>query len=171
MGFYGWLDKANISIKITEILPTVTLEYKYTKFFQLLNENYIICSEKGIHLYDSQIKNKKSELLFSDEISENDFYFVSIEQFSIDEGGYVVILYKDTFYFYSYSGIKLFSCDLSLSAAGTEYTLNLHKKGERYNFMVGYINEDKSSMISYYNIDISNKIIKEIITKNIVLRS
>ena len=146
------------------------LEYKYTKFFQLLNDNYIICSEKGIHLYDSQIKNKKSEFLFTSEItSVYDFYFVNIDQFSLDEGGQVIIIYKDTFYFYSYSGTKLFSCDLPISALGKGYTLVLYKNGENFNFMVGYIGIDKSTMVGYYNIDISNQKISEITTKNIVL--
>ena len=57
---------------------------------QLHNEDYLLCTEKGIFLYDSKIKNKKSEFSFELEISQEDFNFVNIEQFSIEEGGYVV---------------------------------------------------------------------------------
>ena len=155
-------------IKANELI----LKYKYMKFFQLLNENYLLCSEKGIHLYDSQIKNKINETLFSTEISSADeFYFVNIEQFSIEEGGYVIILYKDVFYFYSYSGFQLFSCDLPFSSSGKAYTLVLYKNGDQFNFIIGYIGDGDKTMIGYYNINISNKLITEITTKNIILRS
>ncbi len=148
-----------------------SLDYKYIIFFQLLNENYILCTEKGIHLYDSQIENLISQKLFSEEISESDFKFVNIDQFSIDEDGYVIIVYKNIFYFYSYSGSLLFSCDLTITITGKTYTLVPYKSGDSYNFMLGYIGESSSTMINYYNINIPNESIELLTTKNIVLRS
>ena len=148
-----------------------SLDYKYVIFFQLLNENYILCTEKGIHLYDSQIKNLITQKLFSEEISESDFNFVNIEQFSLDEDGYVIIVYKNIFYFYSYSGSLLFSCNLTITITGKTYTLVPYKSGDSYNFMLGYIGESSSTMINYYNINIPNESIELLTTKNIVLRS
>ena len=148
-----------------------SLDYKYIIFFQLLNGNYILCTEKGIHLYDSQIENLISQKLFSEEISESDFNFVNIEQFSLDEDGYVIIVYKNIFYFYSYSGSLLFSCDLTITITGKTYTLVPYKSGDSYNFMLGYLGESKSTMINYYKINIPNESIELLTTKNIVLRS
>ena len=97
------------NIKTDEII----FEFKHTNFFQLINGNYILCTEKGIYLYDSQIKNNLSEHIFETEVSSaDDFYFVTIEQFSIDDGGNIVILYKDKFYFYTKEGEYKFSTDL-----------------------------------------------------------
>ena len=58
----------------------IVFEFKHTKFFQLINDKYILCTEKGIYLYDSQLKNKISDHIFTTEISSaSDFYFVTIE--------------------------------------------------------------------------------------------
>jgi parallel beta-helix repeat protein len=55
------------SIKADEIV----FEFKHTDFFQLINNNYILCTEKGIYLYDSKLKNKISEHNFTTEVSSS----------------------------------------------------------------------------------------------------
>jgi hypothetical protein len=136
-----------------------------------LNDNYIICTEKGIHLYDSQIENLISENLFSTEISSSDFTFVNIEQYTLDEGGYVIIIYKEKFYLYSYSGALLFPCDLTLSPYEGGYTLVPYKKDDSYNFILGYLDSNQKTMINYYKINIPGEEIVLISTKNILIRS
>ena len=153
------------------IADELVFEFKYTKFFQLINGNYILCSEKGIYLYDSQLKNTISGNLFQTEVSSaDDFYFVTIEQFPNDDGGNIVILYKDIFYFYSKEGEFKFSTDLPFQQSGKSYTLVPYKKGEQLNVIIGYI-ENTKTMVGYYKIDISNEKLTEIITTNIILRS
>ena len=111
------------------ILDERIFEFKYTNFFQLFNENYILCTENGIYLYDSQLKNKISNHTLKTEVSNiDDFYFVTIEQFPLDDGGNIVILYKDKFYFYSNEGEYIFSTDLPFQQSGTSYTLVPYKK-------------------------------------------
>jgi len=150
----------------------IVFEFKHTNFFQLINENYILCTEKGIYLYDSKLKNKISEHNFTTEVSSaSDFYFVNIDQFSLNDGGNIVILYKDKFYFYSKEGKYIFSTDLSLQQNGLSYTLAPYKKGEQFNIIIGYIGSSKSPMVGYYKIDVSNKTLSEITTTNIILRT
>ena len=156
------------SIKVDEIV----FEFKHTNFFQLINDNYILCTEKGIYLYDSKLKNKISEHNFTTEVSSaSDFYFVNIDQFSLNDGGNIVILYKDKFYFYSKEGEYIFSTDLSLQQNGLSYTLVPYKKGEQLNIIIGYIGSSQSPMVGYYKINISNKTLSEITTTNIIMRS
>ena len=112
------------SIKADE----VSLPYKYSNFFQLYNDDYLLCTEKGIFLYDSQLRNLKEEYPFASEISLEDFNYVNIEQFTVEEGGYGVILYKDTFYFFSNSGIIIFPYPLPFTPSGNGFTLVLQKK-------------------------------------------
>ena len=155
------------NIKTDEII----FEFKHTNFFQLINGNYILCTEKGIYLYDSQIKNNLSEHIFETEVSSaDDFYFVTIEQFSIDDGGNIVILYKDKFYFYTKEGEYKFSTDLPFQQSGKSYTLVPYKKGDQLNVIIGY-RENTNTMVGYYKIDVTNKILSEITTTNIILRS
>ena len=149
----------------------IVFEFKHTNFFQLINGNYILCTEKGIYLYDSKIKNNLSEHIFETEISSaEDFYFVTIEQFSIDDGGNIVILYKDKFYFYSKEGDFIFSIDLPFQPSGKSYTLVPYKKGDQFNVIIGY-RENTNTMIGYYKIDVANEILSEITTNNIILRT
>ena len=156
------------SIKADEI----EFEFKHTNFFQLINGNYILCTEKGIYLYDSQLKNSiSSGYTFQTEVSSSDdFYFVTIEQFSIDDGGNIVILYKDKFYFYTKEGEYIFDTDLPFQQSGKFYTLVPYKKGDQLNVIIGYI-QNTNTMVGYYKIDISNKVLSEITTTNIILRS
>ena len=150
----------------------IVFEFKHTKFFQLINDKYILCTEKGIYLYDSQLKNKISDHIFTTEISSaSDFYFVIIEQFPLNDGGNIVILYKDKFYFYSKEGEYIFSTDLPFQQSGTSYTLVPYKKGEQLNVIIGYIGQGQSTMVGYYRIDISNEKLLEITTTNIILRT
>ena len=44
-------------------------DFTYAKFFQLINERYIICTGKGIYLYDSQLNNRLSEKIFDNAIN------------------------------------------------------------------------------------------------------
>ena len=156
------------SIKADEIV----FEFKHTDFFQLINDNYILCTEKGIYLYDSKLKNKISEHNFTTEVSSaSDFYFVNIDQFSLNDGGNIIILYKDKFYFYSKEGEYLFSTDLPFQQTGTSYTLVPYKEEEQLNVIIGYSGSNKNTMIGYYNINIFNKTLSEIITTNITLRT
>ena len=149
----------------------ILFEFKHVNFFQLINGNYILCTEKGIYLYDSQIKNNLSKHIFETEVSSSaDFYFVTIEQFSIHDGGNIVILYKDNFYFYSKEGEYIFSTDLPFQQSGKSYTLVPYKKGDQLNVIIGY-RENTNTMVGYYKIDVSNKILSEIITTNIILRT
>ena len=147
-------------------------DFTYAKFFQLINERYIICTEKGIYLYDSQLNDKLSETIFDSEItSTNDLYFINIEQFSTEDGGNVIVLYKTKFYFFSSLGILLFEDDLTFTTEGVTYTLVPYKNNDMLNFIVGYLGTNKATMIGYYNIDISNKKITEIVTTNFIMRS
>ena len=149
----------------------ILFEFKHVNFFQLINDNYILCTEKGIYLYDSQIKNNLSEHIFETEVSSSDdFYFVTIEQFSIDDGGNIVILYKDNFYFYSKEGEYIFSTDIPFQQSGKSYTLVPYKKGDQLNVIIGY-RDNTNTMIGYYKIDVYNKILSEITTTNIIIRT
>ena len=153
------------------ILDERIFEFKYTNFFQLFNENYILCTENGIYLYDSQLKNKISNLTLKTEVSSiDDFYFVTIEQFPLDDGGNIVILYKDKFYFYSNEGEYIFSTDLPFQQSGTSCTLVPYKKGEELNIIIGY-RENQHTMVGYYKINISNETLSEITTTNIILKT
>ena len=72
------------------------LNAKFIKIFELLDENYILCTEKHIKIVDTNFKNLLFQYNLTTEITNShDFEFVAIAQFSNEDGGKIIVLYKD----------------------------------------------------------------------------
>ena len=139
--------------------------FKYSKIFELHNENYLICTEKGIYIYDSEFKNNLSSYTFTTEVTDkNSFEFVSIAQYPKEDGGQIVVLYKNKIYLFEQSGEIIVDTSINLTQNGEYYTLELYKDENDYNFIVGYING--KIFIGYYRFNIEDNSISEIITIN-----
>ena len=139
--------------------------FKYSKIFELHNENYLICTEKGIYIYDSDFKNNLSSYIFTTEVTDkNSFEFVSIAQYPKEDGGQIVVLYKNKIYLFEQSGEIIVDTSINLTQNGEYYTLELYKDENDYNFIVGYING--KIFIGYYRFNIEDNSISEIITIN-----
>ena len=131
-------------------------EFKYSKFFELYNGNYLLCTEDGIYIYDYEFKKNLSDYKFTTKIqSREDFEFVSFAQYSIEDGGKIIVLYKEKIYFLEQSGSIIIESPFNVTQTGSYYTLVPYKDGREYYFIVGYLNY--KIYIGYYKFDIQTK--------------
>ena len=143
--YYKPLIKNKYIIFIFIFLKTIFSEeiifnYKYAKFLELLDENYIMCTEKDISIYDSTFKINYFLYNFTTEVKGvDDFQFVTISQYPNEDGGNIIVLYKTKAYLIYSSYSRIIEANLSLSLSSTYYTLVPYKVGNNYNFIIGYI--------------------------------
>ena len=115
------------------------------KTFELQNRDILICSEKGIFLSENEITNPKFGYLFDEEISKEDFSFLTISQYQESEN-YVIILYKKIIYIFNSEGNYITHANIYFFPGGSYYTLVLYKLDSEINeyyFIIGYINENQ----------------------------
>ena len=69
----------------------------------LLNNDNILVINNGIHFFDANLQNEKTEkkVLFDTEIAESDFNKIAIAQFSTVYDEYIMVLAKNIMYFFT----------------------------------------------------------------------
>ena len=133
-------------------------EFKFSKFLELNDDNYFICTEKGIYIYDSELKYQISQYNFTEEITEKDeFELVTMSQYSNEDGGEIIAVYKNRFFLFSSSGVNLIDCNITIEQSGDFYALVPYKKNSEYNIIICYIGKNYLFMIDVYEINISEK--------------
>ena len=139
----------------------------FPHYFQLNNGKNLLCCKTGIYVYDSNFKNIIHNHLFDVEIkSIDEAKFIVIDQFSREEGGNVIVLCKDKFYYLNSEGDYFFDYNITLTNNnGLYYTLVPYKENNKFNFIVGIFDNQNQVNILYYNINIESRkidLIKEI---------
>lgn len=134
--------------------------YDYSKFFELNNGNFLILTENAIYIYDSKLENKISELVTGFQIeTKEDFNFVTFAQYSKEEGGDIIILYKDFIYYFYQENSRYIECQINLETGGLYYTLVPYKIVDKLFFIVGFIDKETKLAINIYEIDVEQNII------------
>ena len=146
-------------------------EFKFSEFLELNDENYLLCSEKGIYIYDPELKNQISQYNFTEEITEREkFKFVTMSQYSNEDGGEIIVLYENKFYLFSSSGDNIIDSDINIPEQKEKYyTLVPYKNNSEYNFIISYLDKNQKFNIIIYNINKSEKSINPKINVNISL--
>ena len=141
--------------------PYKTLACLYPRLFSMQNGNNLLICKEGIFIYDPNFDQKISFDPLKKEITDNlEVELITISQYP--NNGNIIIITKDKFYFLSSEGKVIFDDDLNLNiflaGSGCEYyTLVPYKYENNYNFIVGFINNDKYFDIIYYKINISQQ--------------
>ena len=140
------------------------LTCKYPHYFQLNNGYNLLCCSKGIYTYDYEFDQILYNHPFDTEVSETEAEYIVIDQYSDDEGGNVIVLGQNKFYYLDNKGDFIFDADISLTNnAGFHYTLVPYKRNTDYNFIVGIFDSSNQIILNNYKI---NSIGKEIIKDN-----
>ena len=141
------------------LLDEILFEFKFSNFLELNNQNYFICTEKGIYMYDSELKNQLLQYNFTTEITEkDDFKFVTMSQYSDEEGGAIIALYKNKFYFFSSSGDNIIDCDINIEQQKEKYyTLVPYVNNTEHIFINCYLDQNDKLNIYIYNINSTQK--------------
>ena len=76
---------------------SIGFNVNYVKTFELYNENILICSDKGIYLFDKSLNTYNERNIFSNSITQDKFGFITINQFK-DRNKYITVLYEKNIY-------------------------------------------------------------------------
>ena len=120
------------------------LDVHFMKTFELQDENILICTEKGIYLYDKSTGIYIQQKIFSEIIPDNKLNFVTINQFEVGKK-LIIVLYENYIYILSEEGIYFTEKKVNFGSQDTYYTL-VPYKFEKNNvdniyhfFYVGYL--------------------------------
>ena len=142
------------------------LTCKYPHYFQLNNGYNLLCCSKGIYTYDFSFNQMLFNHTFDTEInSETEAQYIVIEQFSEDEGGNVIVLDQNNFYYLNNEGKFIFDSNISLIHNNNNffhYTLVPYKYNNDYYFIVGMFNSSSQVFLYNYKINSFDKVITKI---------
>ena len=160
-------------IKCQETIFNLTC--KYPHYFQLNNGYNLLCCSNGIYTYNYAFDQILFNYSFEKEISTlNEAKYIVIDQFSDDEGGNIIVLGQNEFYYLNNEGNFIFDSNISLSINRDNmyYSLVPYKINDDYNFIVGVFDSSNQIILYCYNINsigkkiTKNKEIKPIITNS-----
>ena len=101
-------------IKCQEIIFNLTCNFPH--YLLLNNGNYLLYCSKGIFLYNNQFDKILSNNTFDIEVQNIDeAKYTIIEQFSDDEGGNIIVLGKNLFYYFDSEGGFIFKSNFTLT--------------------------------------------------------
>ena len=138
---------------------SIGFNVNYVKTFELYNENILICSDKGIYLFDKSLNTYNERKIFSNSISLDKFGFITINQFK-DRNKYITVLYEKNIYILTKEGQICFEKNINFDSVGTYYTLvlvpfdsEINDDNSYYYFFIGYIkgnNGESQFIIDYF---------------------
>ena len=142
----------------------IVFNYRFIKIVELIDENYIMCTEKNINIFDSNFKNLIFQHNLTTEIPDKDtFEFVTISQYPNEDGGRIIVLYKNKVYLIYSSYSKILQDNININHQNSKYyTLVPYKDGDNYNFIIGYI--DNIIKLAYYKFNIGSNSVELINT-------
>ena len=133
--------------------------------FILLNDNIIICSNKGFFTFDSNF-NSLYNYTFSTELTldNNEYKYPSFTQFPEEEGGYIICYILKNIYIFDKTGKFIFLNDAGetsfISDRVNNYIINAFKyKNDEYYYTIitaDFLLYYGSLYMFYYKIDLSN---------------
>ena len=99
----------------------------YLKAFELNDgNNILICTEKGIYLYNKANKIYESKRTFENILEQSEFDFLVIDQFKIGQK-YIIVLYKDMIFIFTEDGQFLTEEEVNFYSDGKYYSIVLYE--------------------------------------------
>ena len=135
-----------------------TLEYKYPNCIELNNGNILIIFSEGIYIYNSQLSEEIDHINYESNftLGVNDLNLINLSKF---DDGVVICIIKIYIYLFSSTGEYIYHDDLSqYLQENIYYSLVPHKiEGNKYYYVISYIDSSLKIIFYYYNINISEK--------------
>ena len=140
----------------------------YLKAFELNDgNNILICTEKGIYLYNKANKIYESKRTFENILEQSEFDFLVIDQFKIGQK-YIIVLYKDMIFIFTEDGQFLTEEEVNFYSDGKYYSIVLYEilidvyNLSEYNFIVCYLKNNDKFMINFFSFNNTSNEIKKI---------
>ena len=146
----------------------ININANYIRTFELEGGNIIMCTDKAIYLYRKDQGTIEMQKSFSNTVSYEDFYFVTISQFEVGRKC-VIALYKNMIYIFTEDGHYFTEKSIHFDSYGNYYTLVPYTiqinsdNSNYYYFFVGYLKNDGNIqfMISYFYLNnVNGEIVK-----------
>ena len=129
----------------------------YLKTFELKVGNGILMfTEKGIYLYNKSTRNIEAQKTFINDVSQQDFDFLTIEQYDFGRNC-IIALYKDMIYIFTEDGelfieqSVIFDNNNGKYFTLVPYTLEIKEDNSNdYYFIVGYLKGSDQFIINFF---------------------
>ncbi len=154
--------------KTKSLIEIKSFNFKYSKWIILDNNNYLVCTEKGIYTYDYTFEDLIYNITFEDEITtDTEFSFISISKILNEEENYIIILCRKFFYFLKSYGELIFSSSIDIYSSNLEYySLIPYINNNKYYFIVPSVTNDLKFRFYLFEINIFSKSLIESIYEN-----
>ena len=138
----------------------------------LLNGNILLVINDGIHFFDSLVEAEETSkvIYFDSKIeSELDYDKTTFDQFSEDDGGYIMVLAMNKIYFFDNEGNYIYTIDLSDTINGNYYNLLPYKKEGNYlHYVIFHLNTEANNfIIHHFKFEISSHLNSKLISKEV----
>lgn len=138
------------------------ITYKYPNAITLLNGNIFLIHENGIDIYDSSLSKKLTGVITFDKdekILFDDLSLITLTSFTESDNGYIIGIINNKIYIFDKEGTsKYISQEILEILLGDYYTLiPLKKENNIYYYMIGFINQDQSIQLLFFNYNDENK--------------
>jgi len=138
------------------------ITYKYPNAITLLNGNIFLIHENGIDIYDSSLSKKLTGVITFDKdekILFDDLSLITLTSFTESDNGYIIGIINNKIYIFDKEGTsKYISQEILEILLGDYYTLiPLKKENNIYYYMIGFINQDQSIQLLFFNYNHENK--------------
>ena len=133
-------------------------DFDYHRIKRLNNGNYLIMSTQGIYIYNEEFNSKIDLTIFSSRLleSHNNLISAVIEQFSIENNGYIICLIKNETFFLSRKGVLLRNKTLDYIIYNSNYNIiPIRQSGNQYYYVIINI-ENNAIYIRKYVYNSSN---------------
>ena len=149
-----FIFQAYFGVIYSEIL--YSYDFYYARVFKLYNGNIVMAGNKGINTYDKTGISLLYNYTFdSVQIAkESDGYYTNIVQFPKEYNGLVIVLVYHILYYLNSDGKYLYKYELNLDFDTSNfqyYTIVPYIfKDDKYQFILGYINNNKKPCLLQY---------------------
>ena len=131
--------------------------FKFFKAFNLLSNDILLVTNEGIINYNPETNNQKeiiNKTLFS---SSEALSFITIAQFSEEEGGYILCRIQDTFFFIQNDALTLLG-SIKIDGFSNQYIelIPYLNKEDKYTFITSLIGEGPKLNIYQHEINLSS---------------
>ena len=152
-------NQLSIFIYISIFILNNSKKILYPTILTLLSQKIVQVTNDGIHFFDSEYSNEKTDKFISLNIpTVNDNYKTALAQFSENDDGYILILVMNVLYIFYPDGTRITSYNISNIINGDYYCITPYKKeSNKLYYFISYVDKtEKTIVLHYFNFDIKS---------------
>ena len=131
--------------------------FKFFKAFNLLSNDILLVTNEGIINYNPETNNQKEIINITLFNYANDLSYITIAQFSEEEGGYILCRIQDTIFFIQNDALTLLG-SIQIDGLSNRYIelIPYLNKEDKYTFIICFIGDGSILNIYQYEINLTS---------------